>query len=342
MARAGDPALDAAAAGASPLDRLTALVADDLKAVNQSIIDRMASPVPLIPQLAAYIVSSGGKRLRPVLTLAAAKLCGRPGGAAIGLATAVEFIHTATLLHDDVVDESALRRGKASANEVFGNQSSVLVGDFLFARAFELMVESGSLEVLRILSHASAVITEGEVLQLAAANDVSTTEETYLKIIGAKTAALFAAACRTGAVVAEAGSEAEEALETYGWHLGLAFQVVDDVLDYSAAQARLGKTVGDDFAEGKITLPVVLAIARGADDADQQAFWKRTLEQVDQHDGDLAHAMSLMGRHRALDDAIAGARDHAATAKAALAALPAGPIRDALADTADFCVDRDY
>jgi octaprenyl-diphosphate synthase len=341
----------AAGAGKSP-DRtdpkhgiapLQELCADDMRRVNEEILARMDSRIPLIPEVASHIVAAGGKRLRPLLTLASARMCGYQDGARhIGLAAAVEFIHTATLLHDDVVDESALRRGKASANEVFGNQSSVLVGDFLFARAFELMVESGSLEVLRILSHASAVITEGEVLQLAAANDVSTTEETYLKIIGAKTAALFAAACRTGAVVAEAGSEAEEALETYGWHLGLAFQVVDDVLDYSAAQARLGKTVGDDFAEGKITLPVVLAIARGADDADQQAFWKRTLEQVDQHDGDLAHAMSLMGRHRALDDAIAGARDHAATAKAALAALPAGPIRDALADTADFCVDRDY
>jgi len=333
---------DAGPAAGNPLERLTALIGDDMGAVNQAIVDRMESPVALIPQLATYIVSSGGKRLRPVLTLASARLCGHPGDKAIGLAAAVEFIHTATLLHDDVVDESALRRGKASANEVFGNQASVLVGDFLFARAFELMVESGSLDVLRILSHASAVITEGEVLQLASANDITTTEETYLEVIGANTAALFAAACQVGAVVAEAGPAAEKALYDYGWNLGVAFQMVDDVLDFSAHQARLGKTVGDDFQEGKITLPVILAVARGAAEPEEQAFWKRTLEAVDQRDGDLQHAMALMGRHRALDDAIDRARARAADAKAALAALPSGPIRDALADTADFCVDRDY
>ena len=246
------------------LDGLTNLVADDLRDVNELIIRYMDSPVVLIPQLASHLVAAGGKRLRPVLTLASAKMCGyADGNRHIALAACVEFIHTATLLHDDVVDESGLRRGLASANAVFGNKASVLVGDFLFSRSFELMVEDGSLDVLRILSHASSVIAEGEVLQLITSNDTETSETAYLDVIRAKTAQLFAAACRIGAVVAERPRVEEEALETYGMNLGIAFQLIDDVLDFSAEQAKLGKTVGDDFREGKITLPIILAFRRG-------------------------------------------------------------------------------
>ena len=246
------------------LDGLTNLVADDLRDVNELIIRYMDSPVVLIPQLASHLVAAGGKRLRPVLTLASAKMCGyADGNRHIALAACVEFIHTATLLHDDVVDESGLRRGLASANAVFGNKASVLVGDFLFSRSFELMVEDGSLDILRILSHASSVIAEGEVLQLITSNDTETSETAYLDVIRAKTAQLFAAACRIGAVVAERPRVEEEALETYGMNLGIAFQLIDDVLDFSAEQAKLGKTVGDDFREGKITLPIILAFRRG-------------------------------------------------------------------------------
>ncbi|HET8728224.1 MAG TPA: polyprenyl synthetase family protein [Alphaproteobacteria bacterium] len=336
---AGKPAEDPKDAG-SALDRLIALVADDLTAVNRTIVNRMRSPVELIPQLAGYIVASGGKRLRPVLTLACARLCGHDGMRHAGLAAAVEFIHTATLLHDDVVDESDLRRGQASANEVFGNKPSVLVGDFLFARAFQLMVEDGSIDVLRILSEASAVIAEGEVLQLAASHDTGTTEATYIAVVEAKTAALFGAACQVGAVVANAGAEAEAALTTYGTKLGMAFQLVDDVLDYSALQARLGKTVGDDFREGKLTLPVVLAFERGSEE--ERAFWRRTLEEQELRDGDLEHAIALLNRHDTLAATIARAQLYGREAQAALAACPPGPVRQALHDVVDFCVERDY
>ncbi|HYH17751.1 MAG TPA: polyprenyl synthetase family protein, partial [Azospirillum sp.] len=276
----------------TPLDDLTALVDDDLKAVNELIIAKMQSSVELIPQLAGYLIAAGGKRLRPVLTLAAARMCGYQGENHKMLATVVEFIHTATLLHDDVVDESDLRRGLASANAVFGNKASVLVGDFLFSRAFELMVEVGSLDVLRILSRASAVIAEGEVLQLQTTNDTETSEQAYLEVIKGKTAELFAAACRVGAVVAGRPQAEEMALYDYGMNLGIAFQLVDDVLDYSAKQAKLGKTVGDDFREGKITLPVVLAFRRGNDE--ERAFWRRAMEELEQQDGDLERAQQLM------------------------------------------------
>ncbi|NNG04374.1 MAG: polyprenyl synthetase family protein [Inquilinus sp.] len=322
------------------LDRLTELVADDMRAVNRTIVERMDSPVPLIPQLAGYIVASGGKRLRPVLTLAAARLCGHDGNRHIGLATAVEFIHTASLLHDDVVDESDLRRGKASANEVFGNQASVLVGDFLFSRAFQLMVESGSLDVLRILSTASAVISEGEVLQLAAVGDAATTEDTYLTIIRSKTAALFEAACRVGAVVADRPATEEEALGTYGLNLGIVFQLIDDVLDYSAARAKLGKSIGDDFRESKFTLPVILAHADG--DAEERAFWARTLGEGEQHDGDLEQAIALLARHDALVRTVDRARAVGRQAQDALADFADSPIRRTLIDTVDFCIEREF
>ncbi|WP_366656238.1 polyprenyl synthetase family protein [Fodinicurvata sp. EGI_FJ10296] len=311
-----------------------------MDSVNRTIVDRMHSPVEMIPQLASYIVSSGGKRLRPLLTLATARLLGYGGDAHVGLAATVEFIHTATLLHDDVVDESALRRGQASANELFGNQASVLVGDFLFARAFELMVEGESLDILRILSRASAVIAEGEVLQLSAQHDVATTESTYMQVIESKTAQLFAAACEVGAVIAGADETARDNLRRYGLSLGLAFQLVDDVLDYSAEQARLGKRVGDDFAEGKVTLPVILAFEAG--DETEKAFWRRTMQDQDIRDGDLAHAQMLLGRHGTLDAAMARAGTIATEAVGLLEAAPDGPIRDALAGVLTFVVDRDY
>jgi octaprenyl-diphosphate synthase len=322
------------------LDKLTVLVADDLKACNALIIDRMQSPVELIPQLAGYIVAAGGKRLRPVLTLASARLCRYGGDRHQGLAACVEFIHTATLLHDDVVDESDLRRGLASANAVFGNKASVLVGDFLFSRAFELMVEDGSLDVLRILSHASAVIAEGEVLQLTTSNDTGTSEQAYLDVIRSKTAELFAAACQIGAVVADRPSVEEDALFAYGLNLGIAFQLVDDVLDYSALQARLGKTVGDDFREGKITLPVILAYRRGSDE--ERVFWNRALEEMEQGEGDLDKAIGLMNQHGALRDTVERARHYGAIARDALGIFPDSEEKTALLDVIDFVIDREF
>jgi len=327
--------------GRTPLDDLADLVADDLRTVNALIVERMQSSVELIPQLAGYIVAAGGKRLRPLLTLASARMCGYQGGDHhCRLAAAVEFIHTATLLHDDVVDDSELRRGRASANAVFGNQASVLVGDFLFSRAFLLMVDTGSIEVLEILSKASAVISEGEVLQLQTTNDTGTDEEAYLAVIRAKTAALFAAACRLGAVISGLDRESAEALESYGMNLGIAFQLVDDVLDYSALQSRLGKTVGDDFREGKITLPVVLAFARG--DESERVFWRRVLEDSEQTSADLEHAMALMRSHGALDESIRRAEGYANAARAALARFPDCRERQILGAVVDFVVDREY
>jgi octaprenyl-diphosphate synthase len=321
------------------LDVLTEMVEDDLAAVNRLILRKMDSPVALIPQLAGHIIAAGGKRLRPMLTLAAARMCGYTGGQRhVALATCVEFIHTATLLHDDVVDESHLRRGLASANDLFGNKASVLVGDFLFSRSFELMVEDGSLSVLAILSHASAVIAEGEVLQLITTNDTETGETAYLDVIKGKTAQLFAAACRVGAVVAERPMVEEEALETYGMNLGIVFQLIDDVLDYSAEQVKLGKTVGDDFREGKITLPVILAFRRGNDE--ERAFWRRTLEELEQTDKDLTRAIELMARHNALDDSIERARHYGAMARDSLGIFKDSPVKQAFHDVIDFCIER--
>ena len=328
-----------AVGGEDALTTLVRLVDDDLTACNHSIVARMDSPVALIPQLAAHIVAAGGKRLRPLLTLASARLCGYTGGQRhVELAACVEFIHTATLLHDDVVDESQLRRGLASANAVFGNKASVLVGDFLFARAFQLMVEDGSLDVLRILSKAAATIAEGEVLQLATQNDLTTTEEKYLDVVKGKTAALFAAACQVGAVVAERPTVEEGALSDYGMKLGIAFQLVDDALDYAADQATLGKTVGDDFREGKITLPVLVAYHLG--DAQERTFWERTIERSEQTDEDLETAMRLMANHDAIGATLLRAARFADEAKAALALFPDTPIRAALMAVADYTVSR--
>jgi len=341
-----DPVLTAGAAPSIPpgdgedvLGALVTLVRDDLDACNRAIVARMESPVALIPQLAAHIVAAGGKRLRPLLTLASARLCGYQGGLRhVHLAACVEFIHTATLLHDDVVDESALRRGLASANAVFGNKASVLVGDFLFARAFQLMVTDGSLKVMEILSRAAATIAEGEVLQLVTQNDLSTNEARYLEVIRGKTAALFAAACQVGAVVADRPPAQEAALAEFGMNIGIAFQLVDDALDYAADQAKLGKTVGDDFREGKITLPVLVAFNAG--DAPERAFWKRTIEDSEQTADDLAHAMELMTRHQAIGATLNRAARSAAEAKACLAVFPDSPLRTCLLGVADYTVSR--
>ncbi|MBI1182067.1 MAG: polyprenyl synthetase family protein [Alphaproteobacteria bacterium] len=308
--------------------------------VNEVIIARMQSPVALIPQLAGHLIASGGKRLRPMLTLATAALCGYDGDRHIPLAACIEFLHSATLLHDDVVDESRLRRGNETANVLWGNQASVLVGDFLFSRAFQVMTDDGSLDVLRLLSGTSAVLAEGEVLQLTTSNDVDTSEDSYLQVISAKTAVLFAAACQLGAIVANRPAAEEEALESFGRNLGIAFQLADDALDYSAKQATLGKSVGDDFREGKITLPVILAYRRS--DAEERTFWRRTLEQVDQQDGDLEHALALMTKYRALPDTIARARHYGAMAKDALRLFAPSPTRDALTGIVDFSVDRAF
>jgi octaprenyl-diphosphate synthase len=322
------------------LSALNALVQDDLSAVNRLIIAKMDSPVALIPQLAGHVVAAGGKRLRPMLTLASARMCGYRGGRHIALAACVEFIHTATLLHDDVVDDSDLRRGLASANALWGNKSSVLVGDFLFSRSFELMVEDGSLEVLRILSRASSIIAEGEVMQLMTANNTGTDERAYLDVIRAKTAQLFAAACEIGAVVADRSNAEQVALHDYGMNFGIAFQLVDDVLDYSAKQMTLGKSIGDDFREGKITLPVVLAFLRG--DEDERQFWNRTLEELDQVSGDLERAISILHRRAALSDTVMMARDYGRRAAQALAVMPDGRERQILLDLIDFCIERAY
>ena len=320
------------------LESILALLGDDLHRVNQLIVESMHSPVSLIPQLAGHIVASGGKRLRPLLTLAAANLCGYQGDRHIGLATCVEFIHTATLLHDDVVDESRLRRGKDSANAVWGNQSSVLVGDFLFSRAFQIMVSDGSLRVLKILSNASAVIAEGEVMQLMTTNDTETSEEAYLKVIRAKTATLFAAAASVGAVVAERPTAEEQALESFGMNLGIAFQLIDDVLDYAAEEDDLGKTIGDDFREGKITLPVILAWRRG--NVEERSFWQRTLEELNQTEQDLTYAKTLMKRHNSLLDTVDRARHYGAIARDSLGIFPDCPIKDALLEMVNFAVHR--
>jgi octaprenyl-diphosphate synthase len=325
---------------APSLDALMALVAADMNGVNAVILERMQSKVALIPELAGHLIAGGGKRMRPMLTLASGNLLGYPGTRHHKLAAAVEFIHTATLLHDDVVDGSGMRRGKRTANLIWGNPASVLVGDFLFSRAFELMVEDGSLKVLRILSHASAVIAEGEVDQLTAQRRVETDEDHYLEIISAKTAALFAAACRVSPVVAEASEDAELALECYGRNLGIAFQLSDDVIDYASDPAIMGKGVGDDFRDGKMTLPVILAYARGSE-ADR-AFWRAAISGERISDEDLAHAIRLLTETEALTDTIERARQYARRAIDALAIFPASKAKAAMAEAAEFAVARAF
>lgn len=323
---------------AASLQPLLDLVAGDMQAVNRIILDKAVSDVELIPRLARHLIDSGGKRLRPMLTIAAAKLCGYRGEGHVLLAAAVEFMHTATLLHDDVVDESDYRRGKKSARLLWGNQASVLVGDFLLGQAFRMMVEVGSLGALKILSSAAAVIAEGEVMQLAAAKNTATTEDEYLAIINAKTAALFSAAAEVGAAVANRPAEEQAALRSYGRNLGIAFQLVDDALDYSGDSARLGKSVGDDFREGKITLPVILCFRRGSDV--ERAFWKRTLSDGDIAEGDLEQAIKLMKRHSAIEITLERARHYGAVARDALAIFRPDAHTRALADAIGFCISR--
>jgi octaprenyl-diphosphate synthase len=322
------------------LDPMLALVAADMHEVNAVILDRMQSDVPLIPELAGHLIAGGGKRMRPMLTLACAQLLDYPGRRHCKLAASVEFIHTATLLHDDVVDGSGMRRGKKTANLIWGNSASVLVGDFLFSRAFELMVEDGSLKVLKILSRASAVIAEGEVNQLSAQRRVETSEDQYLAIIGAKTAELFAAASKIAAVVAESDEATEAALDAYGRNLGIAFQLVDDAIDYVSDAATMGKGVGDDFRDGKVTLPVILAYARG--DADEREFWRQAMIGHKVSDDDLAHATRLLAKHDAIADTLARARHYGQRAVDALGGFRPSQARAALTEAVAFAVARAY
>jgi octaprenyl-diphosphate synthase len=326
-------------ATAKPHERLAELLAPDMEAVGRVIRDRMASEhAPRIPEVTAHLVEAGGKRLRPMLTLATARMCGYDGDDHIKLAATVEFIHTATLLHDDVVDGSSQRRGRPTANLLWDNKSSVLVGDYLFARSFQLMVETGSIRVLDILADAAATIAEGEVLQLTTAQNLATDAETYLKVVRGKTAALFAAATEVGGVIAARPADDVEALRVYGDALGIAFQMVDDLLDVAGDAAVTGKNVGDDFRDRKLTLPFIKAVAKA--DADERAFWVRTIEKGDQDDADLETALSLLRRHGAIEETRAEAMGWAATAKAALSTLPAHPVRDMLADLSDYVVAR--
>lgn len=326
-------------AAQKPHDRLADYLAADMAAVNVMIRDRMASEhAPRIPEVTAHLIDAGGKRLRPMLTLAAARLCGYDGPYHIHLAATVEFIHTATLLHDDVVDESARRRGRPTANLLWDNKSSVLVGDYLFSRSFQLMVETGSLRVLDILANASATIAEGEVLQLTAAQDLATTEAIYLQVVRGKTAALFSAATEVGGVIAGASATQTKALFDYGDGLGIAFQIVDDLLDYGGSAASLGKNVGDDFRERKLTLPVIKAVAQA--NTDERAFWTRVIGRGQQGDGDLEQAMAIMARHGAMEAARVDALSWAHQAVTALDALPPHDLRDMLVDLADYVVAR--
>ena len=327
--------------GAEPgLEPLMALVATGMNSVNAVILDRMQSRIPLIPALAGHLIAGGGKRMRPMLTLSSAALLDYAGTRQHKLAAAVEFIHTATLLHDDVVDGSELRRGKHTANIVFGNPATVLVGDFLFSRAFELMVEDGGLKVLRILSNASAVIAEGEVDQLTAQRQIETSEDRYLSIIGAKTAALFAAACRIAAVVAERPEADERAHDDYGRNLGIAFQLVDDAIDYDSDADTMGKGRGDDFREGKMTLPVILAYARGTEA--ERKFWRDAISGHRTSEADLGEAIRLIGSHDAVTATRDRARHFADRAIDAIAGFPASAAKAAMTEAAQFAVARRY
>ena len=323
---------------AGSIEPLNACVADDMRRVNEMILSRTGSDVTMIPEVANHLISSGGKRLRPILTLACAALCGYEGDGHVKLAASVEFMHTATLLHDDVVDESDLRRGKLAARKLWGNEASVLVGDFLLGQAFKMMVEVGSLKALDILATAASVIAEGEVMQLAAAKNTETTEDDYLAVIRAKTAELFAAACEVGPAIAGQPRGHQAACRSFGMNQGIAFQLVDDALDYGGSRAELGKNVGDDFREGKLTLPVVLAFRRGSDE--ERAFWTRALTQGENGEEALARALALLRRHRTLQDTVDRARHYGAMARDALAIFPQGPIKAALMEAVDFCVSR--
>jgi octaprenyl-diphosphate synthase len=320
------------------IDRLVELATADMERVNGVILSRTGSDVTMIPEVANHLINSGGKRLRPMLTLAMARLAGYAGDGHVKLAAAVEFMHTATLLHDDVVDESEMRRGRLAARMLWGNEASVLVGDFLLGQAFKMMVEVGSIRALDILSTAAAVIAEGEVMQLGAAKNTATTEDEYLAVIRAKTAELFAAACEVGPAISGRSKDEQAACRSYGMNLGIAFQLVDDALDYGGKSAKLGKNVGDDFRDGKITLPVVLSFRRGSDS--ERVFWRRTLEDGDATDSDLEKAVGLMMKHRALEDTIKRARHYGSIAKDALALFPDSAMKAALVEAVDFSIGR--
>ncbi|WP_029351560.1 polyprenyl synthetase family protein [Bosea sp. 117] len=320
------------------IEGIVDLVRPGMEQVNALILSRTGSDVTMIPEVAQHLISSGGKRLRPMLTLATAELSGYSGDGAVKLAASVEFMHTATLLHDDVVDDSEMRRGKLAARMLWGNEASVLVGDFLLGQAFRMMVEVGNMRALDILSTAAVVIAEGEVAQLAAAKNTATTEDEYLAVIRGKTAELFAAACEVGPVIAGRDKAEQAACRSYGMNLGIAFQLVDDALDYGGSRAKLGKNVGDDFREGKITLPIVLAFRRGNDE--ERAFWRRCLEEGEIADGDLERAMDILARHRALADTVDRARHYGAIAQDALGLFPNGAAKQALLDVVEFCVER--
>jgi octaprenyl-diphosphate synthase len=322
----------------SRAEALLALVAADMQRVNQTILAHAGSHVAMIPEIANHLISSGGKRLRPMLTLATAGLCGYGGDGHVKLAAAVEFMHTATLLHDDVVDESDMRRGKLAARMLWGNEATVLVGDYLLGQAFKMMVEVGSLPCLDVLSSAAVVIAEGEVMQLATAKDTQTSEDDYLAVIRAKTAALFGAASEVGPTLAARPKAEIAACRGYGINLGIAFQLIDDALDYGGTSAKLGKNVGDDFREGKITLPVVLSFRRGSEH--ERAFWRRTLEQGEIADRDLETAIATMHKHRSLEDTVERARHYGAKARDALELFPASAWKAALIEVVDFCIDR--
>jgi octaprenyl-diphosphate synthase len=322
-------------ASVKPLVELTKA---DMERVNQLILSKAGSDVQMIPEVANHLISSGGKRLRPMLTLAAASMFGYKGDSHVKLATSVEFMHTATLLHDDVVDESDLRRGKSTARTIWGNQASVLVGDFLLGQAFRMMVDVGSLDALDVLSTAASVIAEGEVLQLSVAKNMETTEDDYLSVIRAKTAALFAAAAEVGPIIAQADKAGRNALKSYGMNLGLAFQLVDDALDYGGTAADLGKNVGDDFREGKITLPVILSYRRGT--TEERDFWRNAIEAGDSSEQNLQHALDLIRKYDALNDTIGRAIHYGTIARDALAPLPASPYKAALLEVIDFSIQR--
>lgn len=322
----------------NPLEILSQELETDMKAVNALIIEKMQSPVALIPKLASYLIAAGGKRVRPLLTLATTALYDGDMPRAHGLAASVEFIHTATLLHDDVVDESEERRGQEAANLVFGNQASVLVGDFLFSRAFQLMTEDGSLDVLRILSGASAIIAEGEVLQLTTANNLETSMDDYIEVIESKTAALFAAACEVGPVIAGADEAAATAMHEYGRNMGIAFQIADDTLDYMAERQKLGKAIGDDFREGKMTAPVLFALQNAT--GEEKDFWTRTLQNRDQQDGDLEKACALLKQNHNIDQCFDLAHSYKDKAIAALSDAPDHALKQTLIDLTAYTVTR--
>jgi octaprenyl-diphosphate synthase len=335
-----DTLIDNARDHSHSLTLLMELLKEDLKMVNELLIQEMQSEVPLIPKLAGHLIAAGGKRIRPLLTIATSRLCGYEGSRHITLAACVEFIHTATLLHDDVVDASALRRGIPSANAVWGNSASVLIGDFLFSRAFQLMVDDGDLEILAILSQAAARITEGEIKQLTTAHNLNLDQETYIELIRAKTGALFEGACEVGAVLAQKTKTYQDALKAYGENLGIAFQLIDDVLDYGASQQELGKTIGDDFKEGKVTLPSILAYAQSS--TEEQLFWERTLRDVNQQEQDLNQALAYLRKHNILTQCLRTAQYYGDRAKKELQIFEDSLLKNHLLSLVDFCISRGF